>query len=265
VIAAAGLGLGFLYWLLPRGVHFAVGTSAGLAIYATLFVVLGRAQFPAASEAVRAAAFLLPVLTFVATAWYRRRALAGITGSMAWREIEALAHSAQWLLRSALVGLVCFVLPINRIDPPLQSAALLAAMAVIAAIVALAQRDVVRLLMDVSVILRDVSHRARHLVVPATAFLLLYTLILVVFAAAYRISDGLSVTPLFIGPGGPMRVTYSDALHFSLATLSTVGYGDIQPQDDGIRVLASLQVVAGQLLLLFGFAEIMRAGRRPED
>jgi hypothetical protein len=43
--------------------------------------------------------------------------------------------------------------------------------------------------------------------------------------------------------------------------MSTVGYGDIRPQDDGARVLASLEVLAGQLLLLFGFAEIMRARR----
>jgi Ion channel len=87
----------------------------------------------------------------------------------------------------------------------------------------------------------------------------------VVFASAYRIADGLSVVALFHGPAGPIRVSYSDALHFSLATLSTVGYGDIQPYDDGIRVLASLQVVAGQLLLLFGFAEIMRARPGPKD
>jgi hypothetical protein len=38
-----------------------------------------------------------------------------------------------------------------------------------------------------------------------------------------------------------------------------VGYGDIRPYDDGIRVLASIRVITGQLLLLFGFAEIMRA------
>jgi hypothetical protein len=265
VIAAAGIGLGFLFWLLPRGVHFAVGTGAGLAIYATLFVVLGRAQFPAAADWVRAVAFLMPVLAFVGTAWSRRRALGRITGSVARQEIEALSHSARWLLYAAVVGLICFLLPVNRMAAPTQSAALLAAMAIIAAIVALAQRDVVRLLVDVSLILRDVSRQRRHLVVPATAFLLLYALIVVVFAAAYRISDGLSLVPLFHGAGGAMRISYSDALHFSLATLSTVGYGDIQPQDDGIRVLASLQVIAGQLLLLFGFAEIMRAGRRPDD
>jgi hypothetical protein len=262
VIAAAGLGLGFLYWLLPRGVHFAVGTGAGLALYATLFVVLGRAQFPDATDPARAAALLLPVLAFIGTAWVRRRSLAEFTGAVAWRDVEELSHSARWLLYAGLVGLACFVLPINRLSAPVQSAALLVAMAAIAVIVAFAERDVVRLLVDVSLILRDVSHRGRHIVVPATAFTLLYALLVVVFAAAYRISDGLSVVPLFHGPAGPMRVSYSDALHFSVTTLSTVGYGDIQPRDDGIRVLASLQVVAGQLLLLFGFAEIMRSGRR---
>jgi hypothetical protein len=132
-------------------------------------------------------------------------------------------------------------------------------MAVIAGIVAQAERDVVRLLVDVSQIMDEISARLRHLVVPAAAFLMLYALAIVFFAAAYRLSDGLSQVPLFNGPGGPIRITYSDALHFSIATLSTVGYGDIHPHDNGIRVLASLQVVAGQLLLLFGFAEIMRA------
>jgi hypothetical protein len=122
-------------------------------------------------------------------------------------------------------------------------------------------RDVVRLLVDVSLLMREIGDRSRHLVVPATAFLLLYALLVVGFASGYRIADFLSVHALFHGPGGPIRITYSDALHFSVATLSTVGYGDIQPSDDGIRVLANLQVVAGQLLLLFGFAEIMRAGR----
>ncbi|QYU67337.1 potassium channel family protein [Leptolyngbya sp. 15MV] len=125
-------------------------------------------------------------------------------------------------------------------------------------------RDVVRLLADVSLLMAEISRRLRHLVVPAAAFLLLYALLVVIFAAAYRIADGLSMEPLFSGAGGPMRIGYSDALHFSLATLSTVGYGDIHPQDNGIRVLASLEVVAGQLLLLFGVAELLRARPAPD-
>ena len=258
VIGTAGLGLGFLYWLFPRGVHFAVGTAAGLALYATLFVVLGRAQFPLAPDWSRAASFLLPVVALLGMAWWRRREMAAIVSQHAEKDLDRLPASTRWLFYTALVGIICFALPVNRMAPLPQAGALLASMAVIALIVAVAERDVVRLLVDVSLILDEISDRLRHLVVPATAFLLLYAMLVVVFAAGYRIADGLSVVPLFHGPGGPIRASYSDALHFSIATLSTVGYGDIQPQDDGIRVLASLQVAAGQLLLLFGVAEILR-------
>ncbi|WP_372623867.1 potassium channel family protein [Falsiroseomonas sp.] len=259
VVGSAGVGLGVLYWLFPHGMHFAIGTSAGQALYATLFVVLGRAQFPDAPDWSRSLAYLLPVVAFIGMAAWRRREVASIVSHHGEQDLEQLPWTGRWLFLAALVGVVCFVLPVNRQEPMVQGAALLAAMAVIAGIVALAERNVVRLLVDVSQIMDEISSRLRHLVVPATAFLLLYALAVVFFAAAYRISDGLSHVPLFNGPGGPIRITYSDALHFSLATLSTVGYGDIHPHDNGIRVLASLQVVAGQLLLLFGFAEIMRA------
>jgi len=42
-------------------------------------------------------------------------------------------------------------------------------------------------------------------------------------------------------------------------TLATVGYGDILPVDDGVRILAAIEMLVGQLLLLFGFSEIMRS------
>jgi hypothetical protein len=265
VIGAAALGLGVLYALFPRGLQFAFGTATGLALYASLFVVLGRAQFPDAPDWSRPPAFLLPVLAFLAAAWWRRDTLVRIGESQAAHELDHLPHTARWLLSSAAVGLVCFALPINRMAPLEQSLALLTAMAAIAAIVARSVRDVLRLMVDVSLIMREIGERIRHLVVPAVAFLLMYALLVIGFASAYRIADGLSVHPLFQGPAGPLRISYSDSLHFSVATLSTVGYGDIQPHDDGIRVLASLEVVAGQLLLLFGVAEILRARRgRPE-
>lgn len=266
VIGTAGLGLGVLYWLFPRGLHFAFGTAAGLALYASLFVVLGRAQFPDAPSWSRPPAFLLPVLAFLVMAWWRRREIAAIAERVEAQDLEHLPHASRWVVMTGLVGLVCFLLPVNRLWPPGQAAALLAAMAAIAAIVAVAVRDVVRLLVDVALIVEQLGSRLRHLSVPAATFLLLYALLVVGFASAYRVADGLSREPLFAGPDGPIRLSYSDSLHFSVATISTVGYGDIRPSDDGARVLASMQVLAGQLLLLFGFAEIMRARRhRAED
>jgi hypothetical protein len=139
--------------------------------------------------------------------------------------------------------------------------ALLAAMTAIGTMVAHAVQDVMRLLVDVALIIDEIAGRFQTIAVPATAFLMMYALLVVSFASAYRIADALSIGALFHNADGPARLSYSDALHFSVATLSTVGYGDIRPQDDGIRVLASLQVVAGQLLLLFGVAEILRSRR----
>jgi hypothetical protein len=265
VLAVAGLGLGCLYLLFPGGLHFAFGTATGLALYATLFVVLGRAQFPDAADWSRPPAFLLPVLAFLGMVWWRRQELAHIAQEQQAESLDHLPHAARWLVFCSGVGLICFVLPVNRLAPLAQSIALLGAMAAIAGMVAVAVRDVVRLLVDVALIIDELNSRARHLAVPVVAFLLMYALLVIGFASGYRIADGLSVTPLFHGPEGAIRLTYSDALHFSIATLSTVGYGDIRPSDDGVRVLASIEVVAGQLLLLFGFAEIMRSRRvRPD-
>jgi len=55
-------------------------------------------------------------------------------------------------------------------------------------------------------------------------------------------------------------LSFSDTIYFSVITLSTVGYGDITPVGPLVRALATVEVVAGLLLLLFGFAEIMRSG-----
>lgn len=96
---------------------------------------------------------------------------------------------------------------------------------------------------------------------PVAAYCSLWALLTVVFGCLYRIADGLSLKPLFLGPDGPLRIDFPSALHFSGVTLSTVGYGDIQPTDDGIRLLATLQALSGQLLLLFGFYEIMRGSQ----
>jgi hypothetical protein len=203
----------------------------------------------------------MPVAAFLGMVWARRHHLSEIAEAQESRNLDHLPHAARWLVFAAGVGLVSFILPVNRLDPVWQSAALVVAMGAIAVNVAWSVRDVVRLLVDVAVIVEELGFRLRRLLVPAVAFLLMYVLLVIGFASVYRISDSLSLVEIFHGQDGPIRLSYSDALHFSIVTQSTVGYGDIRPHDDGIRVLASMQVIGGQLLLLFGFAEIMQSRR----
>ena len=68
----------------------------------------------------------------------------------------------------------------------------------------------------------------------------------------------------------PARISFVDSLYYSVATITTLGFGDIAPTSLLVRALTGMEVVSGILMLLFGFSEIMRsagddreAGRRP--
>ncbi len=266
ILLIASLALGGLHLVFPHGLLFALGAANGLAIYVSLFVVIGRASFPAAAEWARSVAFLLPVLAFVLACWARRDALAAKAEGGG--DLRQFPRAVRWLLPTGLIGIASLSTPINRAPPEWQSLALLLAMSGIAVIGVVSVGHIVRLLVDISAILRRVGMRLQFLAVPIATYVSLFGLLSVAFACFYRIADEFSRSEIFVLMGVPGRLTFSDALHFSIVTLSTVGYGDIQPADDGIRLLAAIQMILGQLLLLFGFAEIMRnhaGGTRATD
>ncbi|MCA3281164.1 MAG: two pore domain potassium channel family protein, partial [Roseomonas sp.] len=231
---------------------------AGLAVYACLFVVIGRAAFPEVTAWPYTIAFLLPVLAFLGSVWWRRDSLRRAAEADAPFDHGHLPRMARWLIPVWVVGGFSLSLPLNRLPPFDQGVALIAAMAVIAIIVAASVRPVVLLLSDLTLITEELAHRLRRIAIPVIAFLTLYSLLVIAFACFYRIADGLSRVALFHGSGGAIRISFPDALYFSLVTQATVGFGDLTPHDDGIRLLTGVQVLAGQILLLFGFAEIMR-------
>lgn len=260
-LVVAGLAVGGLHLLFPHGPLFALGVANGLAVYVCLYVVLGRAAFPLALDWARPVGFLLPVASFVGACWAKRHALLRLAVGLVPPDLAHLPRFARWLMFTAIVGVVSLSAPINRLPELEQTVALLVA---IAAISASAVADVVRLLVDIAAFLQQVTARLAHLVVPMATYVSVFALIAVAFGCFYRIADGASNIPLFNVLSQPGRLDFSDALHFSLTTLTTVGYGDIQPTDDGVRLLAAIQMILGQLLLLFGFAEIMRSGRPGE-
>ena len=157
-----------------------------------------------------------------------------------------------------VVGAVSFAVPKLNLPAEAQGWALILSMAVIAVAVAYAARDVVVLLLDIALVFESVSARLDRLLMPVLAFLTFYSLLVVVFACLYRIADLTTDTMQFNVLGQPGRLSFADALYFSVITIATVGYGDITPSGALVRGLASIEVVLGLLLLLFGFSEIMR-------
>lgn len=258
--AVALAGFGFFYLLFPGGLHFAVALANFLAVYASLFVFFSETNFPRVGAPLSYLGFVLPVAAFLAAAWRQRDRLGGLVASAWLREPRRFAQLLRWLVPVSLVGVASFAVPELSLSARGEEAAFLVSMAVIAIVVALAERDVVAFLLDVSLIFEAFFARIRRLIIPAFAFLTFYSLQVIVFACLYRIVDGATGEPLLAFAGLRRSMSFPEALYFSVVTLSTIGYGDVVPVAPAARLLAAIQSVCGLLLLLFGFAEMLHVG-----
>jgi voltage-gated potassium channel len=258
-LATCAVGFGFFYLLFPGGLHFGVVVANLLAMYAGLFVFFHDANFHAASRRISIISMALPVAGFLAGCFLRRRAITGVIHARRTRPHEHLPRLRRWVPGTLAVGTVSFAVPVFGLGANAQGLALLASMTVIAMFVFAAARDVVLLQMDIALIFESVTARVHRLVMPLVAFLTVYALLLVVFACLFRIAERSTGQPQLALHGTPIHASFTDALYFSVITLSTVGYGDISPVGPLARALAAFEVVTGLLLLLFGFGEIMRS------
>jgi voltage-gated potassium channel len=143
-------------------------------------------------------------------------------------------------------------------------------MAVVTLFVVVSVRDVVLVMIDIAMVFEGVAARLDRLIRPLMAFVTFYGLLVVVFACLYRLADLTARTPQFALHASPARISFPDAMYYSVATITTLGFGDIAPTSMLVRALTGVQVVSGILMLLFGFSEIMRSAgpdreTRPRD
>lgn len=254
--------VGSVLWLFPGSRLFSVALANLLGVYACVFQFLSAANFAAVSPGVREAGFVLPILAFIAGCWLRRgeiRAIA-LESRLGAGELSLLP-ALLWLAPVLTIGAATFAIPGLMHGPRAFDLAFLAAMAAIAGIVLFVSRGVATFLIDAGLLFEEFFERVRHLIVPTFAFLTFYSLIVIVFACLYRIVDHHSPAAHFMVSGVARDISFPEALYFSVVTVATVGYGDIVPASDAVRMLASVQVVAGLLLLLFGFSEIIEYSR----
>jgi voltage-gated potassium channel len=257
-VATSAIGFGFFYLLFPGGAHFGMTVANFLAIYACMFEFFRSANFAQAPVPFALLALALPVLGFLIGCFLHRRQVLAIIRAHRAREPQHLPRLTRWFIRTLVVGAASFALPQHALGPVAQGLTLLASMLVISAMVVLAVRDVVLVMIDVATVFESVTARLDRLVLPLMAFLTFYALIVVVFACLYRIADLTTPGPQFLVHAHPAQINFDDALYYSVAAITTLGFGDIAPLSYLTRALTGMEVVAGVVMLLFGFSEIMR-------
>jgi voltage-gated potassium channel len=258
-LVTCAVGFGFFYLLFPGGAHFGMTVANFLAIYACVFQFFRDANFPSAPRNFVLAAVALPVLGFLGSCIWRRRQVFSIIHARRIRELEHLPRITSWLLGALAVGAASFALPRLELDPQQQGFALLAAMMLVMSFVVASVRDVILVMMDIAMVFEGVATRLDRLVRPMMAFVTFYGLLIVVFACLYRIADLTTTVPQFSLHAEPARISFVDSLYYSVATITTLGFGDIAPTSLLVRAITAIEVVSGILMLLFGFSEIMRS------
>ncbi len=101
---------------------------------------------------------------------------------------------------------------------------------------------------------------ADHLFTAASIYLLLASMWFTLYRVIETIQPASFQQTTTGGPHPP-----PDLLYFSLATLTTLGYGDIVPVGGEARMLAALEAVVGVLYVAITVALLVSSYRRPEQ
>lgn len=265
VLLGTILAAGFFLWLYRGSRFFVVSFANAIAVYACLFAFLVQSNFAGASAYIVAISFLLPVFAFVASVWWKRETIRSVVDIAPTVRVHRIGRGATWLIPLAIASVLTFLVPVAEPSPGETDIALIVAMALVALFILSVSHDICVFLIDTGILFDQLFIRIVQLAAPAFAFLTLYSLTVIVFAAIYRILERFSAGPNFLVNGEAVEMTFSQSLYFSLVTISTVGYGDIYPDSDIVRLIASIEIVTGVLLLVFGLYEIMNFARAIED
>jgi voltage-gated potassium channel len=264
IIAAAVVAAVAAQYLFPPTRLFPITFAHLTAVYAAIFGLFVEGIFTGVDRLALALGFSLPMICFLIGCWMRREEVRAAVRRTGVRTPRLFVHSLFWLAPVSLVGVGVYLLSGFAESAINSNVALLAAMALIGAIVFAVSRDVAIFLAETGLLLDDFAARIARLAIPAFAFLTYYALLVIVFGAIYTLMSQ-SAAEHFRVFGAVRPLSFAEAMYFSVVTVSTVGFGDIVPSSNAVRLLASLQVLASLLLLLFGVSELldfMREQRR---
>jgi voltage-gated potassium channel len=267
IMLSAAAAIAALQLLFPVGRLFSIAFANLIAVYAAIFSLFVEEVFKGVDPDVLSVAFSLPIFAFVAGCWFRREQVRAVVAHPAIRSERRMLGAFLWLFPTFIVG--GGVVLLSHVAEPVANTApvLIGAMALIGLIVFTVSRDVAVFLVDAGLLFEEFFFRIQRLVIPAFAFLTFYSLLIILFASAYHILSVYTAGPHFYEAGAPKPLSFSESIYFSIVSIGTVGYGDIVPHSSLARLLASIEVICGFMLLLFGVSELLEYTRehREED
>jgi voltage-gated potassium channel len=251
--------VGAIVWLAGRAVpaspHLAATLAVCVPVYTAFYAAAIRGGFPGDARGDAALGHVLPVAALGASLWVARARIAEALGDGD-AGGPSLGHGGLvvGVLAAIAVGALALADAFGTLVSP--SAVILTAGVAAATVVAAGIVPLIRVLHATGQVFAVfVAGMARRLV-PVFAFLLVYSLLVVVFACVYSILDEVTTSPNFSVLGAARAMSFGEALYFSMITLSTIGFGDIVPVSGEARVLVVVQILFGIVLVLFAFAEI---------
>lgn len=265
ILCAVFGAVGLFLWMFPGSRFFVLAFANSLAIYTSVYSFLQLSNFSSAAPWAFAIGYLLPILVFLSAVALKREEIHQLSRVEELRRAHLSGRKFVWILPMFVIAAASFALPRLSLDQGAISLALVGCMGIIAIFVAAVSRQISLFLIDTGLLFDQFFVRTGRLFRPAFAFFTLYSFIVIVFAMIFRIMDRLATEPIFLVEGARSAISFSDGLYFSLITMSTVGYGDITPAGEAVRVVAAIEVMLGILLFLFGFAEIMRYVREADS
>ncbi|MBM3569519.1 MAG: two pore domain potassium channel family protein [Alphaproteobacteria bacterium] len=253
-----GLALVFFHRVFRDARVFSLVLANAIGVYACIFLFLLDTNFVGVTSPLREIGFALPVLAFLIGAWRNRATIAAVIADRAGFSRRRVGNDLVWLAPMLAIGGFTFFVPE---EAAAVITAFSAAMLAVAAIVMAISPTVAAFLIDSGNLFEEFFARIRRLTSAAFAFVTFYSMTVILFACLYRVME-LVAAPNFRQGNEAKALSFAESLYFSLATMATVGYGDIVPASDLARVVSSIEVVAGLLILLFGFSEIMEYARQ---
>jgi voltage-gated potassium channel len=261
ILFSAALVIVVVRTLFPVGRLFPIAFASLIAVYAAIFSLFLEEIFRGIDDAFLVVGFCLPIFFFLVGCWRKRAQVKAVVAHPTIRSERRLMSAIFWLVPVFVVGAGVILLSRSVKTPAQLDVLFLGAMSIIGLIVLTVSRDVAVFLVDAGLLFEEFFSRVSRLVVPAFAFVTFYSLLVILFAAAYRLISVYTAEPHFIVAGAPHPLSFSESIYFSIGTISTVGYGDITPHSSLARVLASIEVFCGIMLLLFGVSELLEYAR----